>query len=212
MTDAMLDKKRPFKGHKAKHFLFETDADGRVATITLNRPERKNPLTFESYEELGDLFRSLHKASDVRAIVLTGAGDNFCSGPTCTAFLSVTCKMLAGQAEMEPPPAGAPPAAAPPVRPARVRFDHPRNAGMPADWCSFRGLDCGWGGANKFCATRGFDRAVDFSTYRPGVTAVAGTSARCQGPHCVGLRHVVCEHQAAAAAPSAPPEYSSTWC
>ncbi|MBN9234127.1 MULTISPECIES: enoyl-CoA hydratase family protein [Phyllobacteriaceae] len=80
MTNAMLDKKRPFKGHKAKHFLFETDEDGRVATITLNRPERKNPLTFESYEELGDLFRSLHKASDVRTVVLTGAGDNFSSG------------------------------------------------------------------------------------------------------------------------------------
>jgi enoyl-CoA hydratase/carnithine racemase len=80
MTNAMQAKKRPFKDHKAQHFLFETDADGRVATITLNRPEKKNPLTFESYEELGDLFRSLHKASDVRAIVITGAGNNFSSG------------------------------------------------------------------------------------------------------------------------------------
>lgn len=80
MTNPMQDKKRPFKGHKAKHFLFETDADGRVATITLNRPEKKNPLTFESYEELTDLFRSLARASDVRAVVLSGAENNFSSG------------------------------------------------------------------------------------------------------------------------------------
>jgi enoyl-CoA hydratase/carnithine racemase len=80
MTNAMQAKKRPFKDHKAQHFLFETDADGRVATITLNRPDKKNPLTFESYEELGDLFRSLHRASDVRVVVITGAGNNFSSG------------------------------------------------------------------------------------------------------------------------------------
>jgi len=80
MSNPMQDKKRPFKGHKAEHFHFDTDADGRVATITMNRPEKKNPLTFESYEELGNLFRSLTRASDVRAIVLTGAGNNFCSG------------------------------------------------------------------------------------------------------------------------------------
>lgn len=80
MTNPMQAKKRAFKNHKAKHFLFETDADGRVATIILNRPEKKNPLTFESYEELCDLFRSLARASDVRAVVLAGAGDNFSSG------------------------------------------------------------------------------------------------------------------------------------
>lgn len=80
MTNPMQAKKRAFKDHKAKHFLFETDADGCVATITLNRPEKKNPLTFESYEELCDLFRSLARASDVRAVVLAGAGDNFSSG------------------------------------------------------------------------------------------------------------------------------------
>lgn len=80
MSNPMQDKKRPFKDHKAKHFLFETDADGRVATITLNRPEKKNPLTFESYQELGDLFRALTHASDVRAVVLTGADHNFSSG------------------------------------------------------------------------------------------------------------------------------------
>ena len=80
MTNPMQAKKRAFKDHQARHFLFETDTDGRVATITLNRPEKKNPLTFESYEELCDLFRSLARASDVRAVVLTGANDNFSSG------------------------------------------------------------------------------------------------------------------------------------
>jgi enoyl-CoA hydratase/carnithine racemase len=54
--------------------------DDQVATITLSRPERKNPLTFESYAELRDTFRALGGASDVKAVVLTGAGENFCSG------------------------------------------------------------------------------------------------------------------------------------
>jgi enoyl-CoA hydratase/carnithine racemase len=65
-------------GYRAGHFLFEV-ADG-VATITLNRPERKNPLTFESYAELRDLFRALACADDVKAVVIAGAGGNFCSG------------------------------------------------------------------------------------------------------------------------------------
>ena len=64
--------------YKATHFLWEVA--GKVATITLNRPERKNPLTFESYAELRDLFRSLAHASDVKTIVIAGAGGNFCSG------------------------------------------------------------------------------------------------------------------------------------
>jgi enoyl-CoA hydratase/carnithine racemase len=54
--------------------------DGPVATITLDRPERKNPLTFESYAELRELFRTLADVTDVKAVVLTGAGGNFCSG------------------------------------------------------------------------------------------------------------------------------------
>jgi enoyl-CoA hydratase/carnithine racemase len=51
-----------------------------VGTLTLNRPERKNPLTFDSYAEIRDLFQGLSRASDVRAVVVTGAGANFCSG------------------------------------------------------------------------------------------------------------------------------------
>jgi enoyl-CoA hydratase/carnithine racemase len=61
-----------------KHFKWQVA--NRVATVTLNRPERKNPLTFESYAELRDTFQRLHYAEDVRAVVLTGAGGNFCSG------------------------------------------------------------------------------------------------------------------------------------
>ena len=60
------------------HFLW--DMDGKVATVTLNRPARKNPLTFESYAELRDTFRALNDAPDVRAVVIAGAGGNFCSG------------------------------------------------------------------------------------------------------------------------------------
>jgi enoyl-CoA hydratase/carnithine racemase len=64
--------------YRSRHFRYAV-AD-TVATITLDRPERKNPLTFDSYAELRDLFRALAQATDIRAIVLTGAGDNFCSG------------------------------------------------------------------------------------------------------------------------------------
>ncbi len=59
---------------------FGWSVSGKVATISLNRPERKNPLTFESYGELRDLFRELVYASDIKAVVLTGEGGNFCSG------------------------------------------------------------------------------------------------------------------------------------
>jgi enoyl-CoA hydratase/carnithine racemase len=69
-----------FRDHAARHFRFATDADARVATITLDRPERKNPLTFEAYAELRDLFRALGSASDVKAVVVAGAGGNFSSG------------------------------------------------------------------------------------------------------------------------------------
>ena len=65
-------------GYRATHFRWDA-ADG-VATLTLNRPERKNPLTFDSYAELRDLFGRLKYAHDVHAVVLAGAGDNFCSG------------------------------------------------------------------------------------------------------------------------------------
>jgi enoyl-CoA hydratase/carnithine racemase len=60
------------------HFLWTYEAG--VATITLNRPERKNPLTFESYDELRDTFRALRQTLAVKVVVIRGAGGNFCSG------------------------------------------------------------------------------------------------------------------------------------
>jgi enoyl-CoA hydratase/carnithine racemase len=63
---------------KPRHF--EWHVDGKVATITLNRPERKNPLTFDSYAELRDTFRQLAFATDIKVVVITGAAGNFSSG------------------------------------------------------------------------------------------------------------------------------------
>ena len=68
---------------EARHFAwsFERSSDnGGVGTITLNRPERKNPLTFDSYAELRHVFEALKYSTDVKVVVLTGAGGNFCSG------------------------------------------------------------------------------------------------------------------------------------
>jgi enoyl-CoA hydratase/carnithine racemase len=59
---------------------FRWDVEHRVATITLDRPEKKNPLTFDAYRELTDTFRTLRHAPEVRAVIVTGAGGNFCSG------------------------------------------------------------------------------------------------------------------------------------
>jgi len=70
--------RRPMAAYQARHFLWHCDHG--VGTITLNRPQRKNPLTFDSYAELRDFFIQLRLADDVKVIVLTGAGENFCSG------------------------------------------------------------------------------------------------------------------------------------
>ncbi|HEY2023700.1 enoyl-CoA hydratase family protein [Paraburkholderia sp.] len=78
-ADALLAGNRlTLAGYEAKHFGWSVS--NKVATITLNRPERKNPLTFESYAALRDLFRDLAYATDVKTVVLHGAGENFCSG------------------------------------------------------------------------------------------------------------------------------------
>ena len=68
----------PYAGFQARHFIWQVE-DG-VGTVTLNRPEKKNPLTFDAYAELRELFRGLAQASDVDAVVICGAGGNFCSG------------------------------------------------------------------------------------------------------------------------------------
>jgi enoyl-CoA hydratase/carnithine racemase len=74
-----------------EHFRWEY-ADG-VATVTLNRPERKNPLTFESYAELRDTFRELVDTREVKCVVLTGAGGNFCSGGDVHEIIGPLTKM-----------------------------------------------------------------------------------------------------------------------
>jgi enoyl-CoA hydratase/carnithine racemase len=68
----------PLSGYAARHVRFAVDR--KVATITLDRPAKKNPLTFESYGELADIFRAAAKDTGVKAIVVTGSGGNFSSG------------------------------------------------------------------------------------------------------------------------------------
>jgi enoyl-CoA hydratase/carnithine racemase len=76
---------------RLQHFRWEV-AD-RVATVTLDRPERKNPLTFDSYAELRDTFHRLQYADDVRAVVVSGAGGNFCSGGDVHEIIGPLTKM-----------------------------------------------------------------------------------------------------------------------
>ena len=77
--------------YQAQHFAYAFDAG--VATLTLSRPERKNPLTFDSYVELRNLFRALNNATDVKVVVLTGAGGNFCSGGDVHEIIGPLTKM-----------------------------------------------------------------------------------------------------------------------
>ena len=76
---------------KPKHFLWAFQ--NGVATVTLNRPERKNPLTFESYDELRDTFRSLVRCWDVKVVVIRGAGGNFSSGGDVHEIIGPLTKM-----------------------------------------------------------------------------------------------------------------------
>jgi enoyl-CoA hydratase/carnithine racemase len=81
--------------YQAVHFKWRV-AD-RVGCIEMNRPERKNPLTFESYAELRDLFRALRYAGDVHAVVFSGAGGNFCSGGDVHEIIGPLTRMSAPQ-------------------------------------------------------------------------------------------------------------------
>jgi enoyl-CoA hydratase/carnithine racemase len=76
--DLAAGNRQSLAGYAPEHFVWEQR--GAVGLVTLNRPERKNPLTFQSYAELRDLFRRLAQVDEVKAIVLQGAGGNFCSG------------------------------------------------------------------------------------------------------------------------------------
>ncbi len=74
-----------------KHFLWRVE--GKIGVVTLNRPERKNPLTFDSYAELRDFFRELSAEKSVKAIVLRGEGGNFCSGGDVHEIIGPLTKM-----------------------------------------------------------------------------------------------------------------------
>ena len=77
--------------YQARHFTWSFDAG--VGTVTLDRPERKNPLTFDSYAELRDLFHALRFATDVKVVVVTGEGGNFCSGGDVHDIIGPLTKM-----------------------------------------------------------------------------------------------------------------------
>jgi len=83
-----------FAKFKPQHFLWQLD--GKVATVTLNRPERKNPLTLESYAELRDTFRDLVYADAVKTVVIAGAGGNFCSGGDVHEIIGPLVEMQRG--------------------------------------------------------------------------------------------------------------------
>jgi enoyl-CoA hydratase/carnithine racemase len=78
-----------------KHFLWRMEGD--VGVVTLNRPERKNPLTFDSYAELRDFFGGLKNENKVKAVVITGAGGNFCSGGDVHEIIGPLTKMALPQ-------------------------------------------------------------------------------------------------------------------
>src|SRR5262249_27915892 len=81
----------PLSNYSQRHFLLAVG--DHVATVTLNRPERKNPLTFESYRELTDFFRACAFDETVTAIVVTGAGGNFSSGGDVFEIIGPLIKM-----------------------------------------------------------------------------------------------------------------------
>jgi enoyl-CoA hydratase/carnithine racemase len=86
---------RPMADFAAKHFRFSVTGEGerRVAHVTLNRPERKNPLTFDSYAEIRNLFRDFVYATDIKAVIISGDGGNFCSGGDVHEIIGPLTKM-----------------------------------------------------------------------------------------------------------------------
>ncbi len=86
-----MNNRIPLEDLQPRHFGWAVE--DRVATVTLNRPERKNPLTFDSYRELADTFRRLRHVEEVKAVVLTGAGESFCSGGDVHEIIGPLVKM-----------------------------------------------------------------------------------------------------------------------
>jgi enoyl-CoA hydratase/carnithine racemase len=87
MSNAITDP----ASYRARHFLWKVE--NRIGRITLNRPDKRNPLTFESYAELRDLFRALTTDANVRAVVIDGAGGHFCSGGDVNEIIGPLTKM-----------------------------------------------------------------------------------------------------------------------
>ena len=85
----------PLKDYAARHVRLAVD--GKVATITLDRPDKKNPLTFDSYAELADLFRAAANEKTVKAFVICGAGGNFCSGGDVFEIIEPLVKMATAE-------------------------------------------------------------------------------------------------------------------
>jgi enoyl-CoA hydratase/carnithine racemase len=81
----------PLGQYSPRYFLLEVDSG--IATVTLNRPERKNPLTFESYRELTDFFRACAFDDGLKAVVVIGAGGNFSSGGDVFEIIGPLVKM-----------------------------------------------------------------------------------------------------------------------
>ena len=77
--------------YKAEHFLWQVQ--GKVATVILNRPEKKNPLTIDSYAELRDLFKALVYEDEIKVVIITGSGGNFCSGGDVHEIIGPLVKM-----------------------------------------------------------------------------------------------------------------------
>src|SRR5499433_1597968 len=85
----------PLADYKAR--TIRLAVEGKVATITLDRPDKKNPLTFESYAEIVDLFRAATREKSVKAFVITGAGGNFCSGGDVFEIIKPLTEMKAAE-------------------------------------------------------------------------------------------------------------------
>ena len=85
----------PLAGYRARHLRLAVE--GKVATVTLDRPDKKNPLTFDSYAEIVDLFRAAAKDKSVKAFVITGAGGNFCSGGEVLEIIEPLTEMKAAE-------------------------------------------------------------------------------------------------------------------
>ena len=91
--DPMSAMRRPLAALAPKHFDWSAGHNDRVGVITLNRPARRNALTFDMYAELRDLFRALPYAADIRAIVITGSDGHFCSGGDVHEIIQPLTKM-----------------------------------------------------------------------------------------------------------------------